>query len=686
MNSICNSYEQNVKKTNLILEQNDSDNEIDNNSFGDKLVESIVLNKNNLEEEVNNEKIIDEINNFKNKEEDFESIDNSLDNNLEKKKNSLNNNININNYNDNKNKEKNKDINITNINNYNFHTIKKENNINNYFTNNESIIKQSNNNEKNTNNNNGKKEQNNNDNILGEYNLSKAFKKNLVKKETEMIFDFENIELPKESQKGEFTEINCPYILDNKEQQLQEEKNGKLFRDKILQNFCGNKTSILNKNYNSNYLNFFDENTNETFSSGSDLVFKTCINLRSKKNDLDIVKIMAVLKSSNNHSWKDNLKSLVSSLVYNGYGLTKKFDIEEPDFPLYIFDERFENNIRDEINVLLKSYLYMSYRSGFVNLNSIGCGDYTSDCGWGCMLRCCQMILSKGLIQKKKHDYYKNKNQLIDNYCLDNMRRQILTLFNDNFLPAAEVKNNPDYKMFWKKYNNLTKTNSEYNSISEVIPPYSIHILTKLGKCAGEYTSDLKTIKIISQINIQLFKEDMNILTFECGYISRKKLITNFCEEYTDFNFSYLDTITYNGIDYIFKKGGLVFISFRWGLYNLDPMFYKVIPLLFKKFHNNLGFVSGKKNRAYYFIGIDGNNKLIFADPHYNQQITNDVDKDYQSYYTENLYLLDIKDMSSELILGIGIFNSVQFTQFFDDLKWFSDNLKELNIINLEKD
>ena len=84
-----------------------------------------------------------------------------------------------------------------------------------------------------------------------------------------------------------------------------------------------------------------------------------------------------------------------------------------------------------------------------------------------------------------------------------------------------------------------------------------------------------------------------------------------------------------------------------------------------------------KKNRVYYFIGIQGNNNLIFADPHYNQYTTNSPDRDYESYYTENLYLMDIKDLSSELTLGIGIFNSNQFTKFLDELNWFKAYLKE---------
>ena len=190
-------------------------------------------------------------------------------------------------------------------------------------------------------------------------------------------------------------------------------------------------------------------------------------------------------------------------------------------------------------------------------------------------------------------------------------------------------------------------------------------------------------VKIFSKINSDLFN-DINIVFFECGYISKKKLFSYFCEEYTEFDDNYLDVETYNNDNYIFKKGGIVFISFRLGLYNnIDSAYIKVIPKLFEIFHNNLGFVSGKKDRAYYFIGVQ-NDKLIFADPHYNQQTTNNTDKDYESYYTENLYLLDFKDLSSELTIGIGIFNKSQFKQFLKDLDWFVDNYKDINLITFD--
>ena len=495
--------------------------------------------------------------------------------------------------------------------------------------------------------------------------------KNIISEEKNIenengIEDFENIEL-KEEERGDFTEITISSLSTKKSENKNKDKNNLLFN--LYQE-----------------LNFGTNTNNEKLS-------KTCIGLgrnnsnNSNNNKYELVKLMSVLKSIKMSTWKDNFKSLMSTIYYNGYAIAKKFDKNNPDVPIYIFDRKIGNVARAEIKFLLKTFLYMSYRSGLVNLNCIGGGDFTSDCGWGCMLRCCQMMLSKGIIQKKMIDFYNKNKKLINKNILEDIRKEALYLFSDNYLNLKNIKNHPDFQYYWELHNTLSKTNSEYKSISEVIPPYSIYILCILGKTWGEYTSDIKIIKLFTKINSQLFP-NFNLLFFECGLISKKKLISAFCEEYKDkeSKINNSDTIKYNGFDYIFKKEGLVFISFRFGLNELEPNYYDIIPLLFKKFRNNIGFVSGKKNKAYYFVGIDKNNKLIFFDPHYNQQINNDFEKNYESYSTDNIYLLDIKNLSSELTLGIGLFCLNQFNQFLEDIQWFVDNFKEKCVITLSKD
>ena len=435
-----------------------------------------------------------------------------------------------------------------------------------------------------------------------------------------------------------------------------------------------NNDNYFNKNLNIN--NFYNDINHKNINNNNNYQKKDCSNL---------IKLMSVLNSNRTQqNWKDNLKSFVSSLYYNDYGLAKKFDQNSTVFPLYFFDKEINKIIRDEVKYQLYSFLYMSYRSGFMNLNNIGCKDLTSDCGWGCMLRCCQMLLSRGLIKKKIFDFFQyNKNGIINFNGMSAIRKEILCLFYDNYLGIELAREHPDLQYFWCQFENFARDKPIYNSIAQIIPPYSIHILCKLSKSDGVFTSDLKIIKQICEINSQIFN-DMNFIHFDSGLIDKKKLIKTFCEECMDYNDN--KVLTFNGVDYQFKKGGIGFISLRLGLYNLDPYYYDFILNIFSNFKNNLGFVGGKKDRAYYFIGKQGDNKLIFVDPHANQQTENDIEKVYKTYFTENLYLLDIQDLTSSFTFAVGIFNLTYLIDFIEDLTSCSNHKKYKEFLSFAKE
>ena len=444
-----------------------------------------------------------------------------------------------------------------------------------------------------------------------------------------------------------------------------------------------NPNQINNDNNNANNSNNINNNINNKLIINNDIDYNSYFIVNkdsfSKKEDFEIIndsfsdnliRTMSVLNSTKKTTWKDNIKSFVSTLYYNNHNFSIKLDKESIRFPIFIFDRKIEKVIRDEIKYPLNSFLYMSYKSGFNNLSNVGCDNYTSDCGWGCMLRCCQMLLSKALIQKKIFDFFtEGKYPLMDVNIMTRIRKEVLDLFNDNYIPVELIRDSKQYSHFWHLYETFAKSNPLYNSITEIIPPYSIHILSKFGNCAGVYTSDQKMIKIICKINSAIFNT-LSFVHFDSGAISKQKLLKTFCEECTNFS-EEKGLITFNGIDYKFKKSGIIFISMRLGLTNLDESYYNLIPLIFKKIRHNFGLVGGRNNRAYYFIGIQNDNKLIFSDPHLNQEITGNLLKDYEKYYNENLYLMDIKEMSSSFSFAVGIFNQNHLMNFFEDIDWF---------------
>ena len=416
---------------------------------------------------------------------------------------------------------------------------------------------------------------------------------------------------------------------------------------------------------------------------------------KSFKGKYDIMNLMIVKKSNKTKSKMPNIKSMFSEMLYHKILSKDKFGIETFNSPCYIYDSNIKEILGDiDINNSNNLFLYMSYRSGFENLKNIGCGNYTSDCGWGCMMRCCQMMLSRAIIKKELSNLY-NTKKIIKNTDLKQLKKDVLYLFKDKYIPLEELENNKFLSDIYKKYQ---KNKDSY----EIIPPYSIYILCKLSQCSGVYTSDMKMIKCFMEINEQIFNNSLGIANFEGGIIFKKKLLEIFCtkrdisnnnkeeknviitsltkkkeekdvDKDTDQNESIgaENIFEYYGEEHIFTKGGVIFVSLRLGLRDLDESYYNFIPLLFQKIHNNIGFVSGKKNKAFYFIGFNGDNKLIYADPHLNQKIE---DNDITSYEIKDLYLLNVKDLSSGITLGISINNSNDFRTLVYDLDWFYKN------------
>ena len=416
---------------------------------------------------------------------------------------------------------------------------------------------------------------------------------------------------------------------------------------------------------------------------------------KSFKGKFDIMNLMIIKKSNKTKSKMPNIKSFFSEMLYHKIITKDKFGMETFKSPCYIYDSNIKEVLGDlNINDTNNLFLYMSYRSGFENLKNIGCGNYTSDCGWGCMMRCCQMMLSRGIIKIELSNLY-NKKEIINSTDLKQLKKDVLYLFKDKYIPLEELENNIFLSDIYKKYQ---KNQDNY----EVIPPYSIYILCKLGQCSGVYTSDMKMIKCFMEINEQVFNNSLGIAYFEGGIIFKKKLLEIFCTKRVIFNNKedskniIITSLTkkkevedvekdsdqnasigaenifeYYGEEHIFTKGGVIFVSLRLGLRDLDESYYNFIPLLFQKIHNNIGFVSGKKNKAFYFIGFNGDNKLIYADPHLNQKIE---DNDITSYEIKDLYLLNVKELSSGITLGISINNSNDFKALVYDLDWFYKN------------
>ena len=375
------------------------------------------------------------------------------------------------------------------------------------------------------------------------------------------------------------------------------------------------------------------------------------INIKEEEIDLwDIIPISTPSKKAK----KEYMKSIMSTIVYNGVMFKDKLS-ESSNKTIILYNSLIKNY---NISIIKDYFVYMSYRNGLFNTKNLpgNKNNYTSDCGWGCMLRCCQMMLSNALIKLRINEL-KEKNKEIN---IKQIKQEIIYLFYDKFISIENIHIN---KKLFEIYRNILKRKV---TAIEIIPPYSIYILTLLGKCPNIFTSDLNMIKTIIKINKILFNESITMIHFN-GTVNKQTIFQNFCEKCESSIDN--DCLIYNKEKYKYKKNGIIFISLRLGLYKIESCFLEMIPKLFINLHNNIGFVSGKKKRAFYFIGLN-NKKLIFADPHFNQNLETD-ENNFPSYSINELFLTSIKELSSELTVGVFISSKNDLEQFLKDLSWF---------------
>ena len=439
---------------------------------------------------------------------------------------------------------------------------------------------------------------------------------------------------------------------------------------------------------------------------------------------------------------KQQLSNAKNHIVYNFNIFTgpNNLDLKDEKLPqeIYIFDQKFSKQDEKLINILM-NIPWFSYRKNF---NQIKDGDtiYTSDAGWGCMIRASQMILAQGIY---KLFSMKNLNQFF---------KEFITFFYDNKIPSKlliknnnknDIKNNKieikensdkknkekikekkeetfddflildisrDYRISFVDVTNemvkeLEKLSYEENHQSYVTSPFSLRNIIKTqkkinpnGKKVGQWFSNYDMIKILTKINNQMLEKndcDFKIINFENETMYIEDLIKECFEEVEMQGFEYLsksafdsnenktilkdemvnknlnnEFYVFNKRRYILKQKFIIFISVRHGLHNLDEDIHEEVLKIFD-IKTNIGLIGGKNSRAFYFIGKCGNN-LIFLDPHYVQQtIPLDIlgtEKLEESYRPNDIYYMDISELSPSFSIGFAIKNIKDFKLFMEKI------------------
>jgi cysteine protease ATG4 len=388
-----------------------------------------------------------------------------------------------------------------------------------------------------------------------------------------------------------------------------------------------------------------------------------------------------------------NVSDFKDKIKFNLISMGNKLKLEEPQ-TVWLFDKAYEfPSDKDKLEQDINEIIWITYRN---NISPIVYNNklYTSDAGWGCMIRSGQMIMSRAIFHILKStnvpDYHYNT----------------ILLFLDNDVKYTKLKDNPLFA-YYKRQSKPEQlidirntTHDEYECLTKeggvqyITPPFSIRNIVSYSiesnKGAGDWFSNYDMCRILKQLNYK-YKPlgSLKVLNFSEGTIYIDKImkecftikeckchnvllikdyfaIDEYCIKQED-EFIHIETKVINNPDCkcfencYFHKGKyyeqlsqfVIFVSNRLGLDKLEECYYDSL-LDYFKINNNIGLIGGRGSKALYFIGSFGKS-FIYIDPHYvKENVTKISDKERLviNYRPSDLFYLDIKDMTPSISMG----------------------------------
>lgn len=270
-------------------------------------------------------------------------------------------------------------------------------------------------------------------------------------------------------------------------------------------------------------------------------------------------------------------------------------DIPVTDDPVFILGQQYSSRHQmNELRADIKSILWFTYRSGFC---AIGGSGPTSDRGWGCMLRCGQMVLSQALIRKHLGRSWRwlphHNGQLPVEY------KKVLRLFED-----------------------------------KRTAPYSIHQISQMGEAEGKSVGTWFGPNTVAQALKKLAQYDYwnNIHV----HVALDNLVV----------ISELKADPWKPL--------LLFIPLRLGLSEFNPLYSRGIKATFR-FPQTLGVLGGRPSHALYFVGYVGS-QLLYLDPHVTQTMADLDDTQVESfpdstYHSDRIGRIELTDIDPSVSL-----------------------------------
>ncbi|KAJ3276697.1 Cysteine protease atg4 [Borealophlyctis nickersoniae] len=329
--------------------------------------------------------------------------------------------------------------------------------------------------------------------------------------------------------------------------------------------------------------------------------------------------------SSSSHPTDESLLNRLGARTGAGLGSATAGDARHrPSGPVTFLGVVYPGLGDDAFYEDFKSRPWMTYRHSYPFIKP---SQYTSDVGWGCMLRSGQMMLANAfLFHELGRDW--------------------------------RLANNKD-KSVWATYVKIISWFLDSNT-----SPYSIHRIALLGKQfekeIGEWFGP-STISQVLKALLQSHKDtSLSLYIASDGVVYRKDIAEEFAAK--------------SGGDDGKEKSNsvLILVPLRLGLDNLNPVYYPALKVR----KSWLGV--GPLDRGRCLAVIDGDN-LIYLDPHYLRPAVEVKDpssytpEDLSSFHCETVRVASIASVDPSLVLGFYCRDQKEFEEFCGHAKTVSE-------------
>lgn len=284
-----------------------------------------------------------------------------------------------------------------------------------------------------------------------------------------------------------------------------------------------------------------------------------------------------------------------------------------PDVDVWILGRKYNlQEEEEEIKKDVRSKIWITYRRNFPRIGGSG---PSSDYGWGCMLRCGQMVMAQALINKHfGRDWrWTSKEEMIEKNQYRTYLR-ILSLFLD-----------------------------------QKSATYSIHQIAQMGASEGKPVGHWFGPNTVAQAIRKLAEYDKwnelavhvsldNIVIIDdiksCTYSAHNQTNSHHQPHHeSDQN----DCDSQSSSHHTNWPDLILFIPLRLGLSEINTQYSEQLKSTFR-IKQSLGIIGGRPNHALYFFGYIGDD-LIYLDPHTTQPALD--------YDVENIVKCSPRELSS---------------------------------------